>query len=130
MFAVNRFSMNKGTGIESGKWQFHPFMFADSLFGRATVEYSVRFGPVRSSKLVMIPGVTDPQIVDFSITDPQIVDAVITELVVVDDDGRDLEWINSPDETMQSIMNDMRQSVFLAFREQRREVLDFEMGLL
>ena len=127
MFAVNRFEMNKGTGIESGKWQFHPFMFADSLFGRATVEYSVRFGPVRSSKIfdntgqiVMIPGTPDPQITD----------AVITELVVVDDDGRDLEWINSPDETMQEIMHDLRQSVFLAFREQRREVLDFEMGLL
>lgn len=116
--------MNKGTGIESGKWQFHPFMFADSLFGRATVEYSVRFGPVRSSKIfdntgqiVMVPGTPDPQITD----------AVITELVVVDDDGKDLEIININEN---EIINDLWHSVFLAFRDQRREVLDFEMGLL
>ena len=102
MFCVNRFEMNKGTGVESGKWVFNPFMFADALFGRATVGYDVRFNRV-----------------------PTIESVHITELVIVDDDGNDLD-MELPD----GVLHDLRMCVFTAFREQRVSVLDFEMGLL
>ena len=38
-FAVDRNNMNRGTGERSGVWIFEEFMFADSVFGRAVVEY-------------------------------------------------------------------------------------------
>jgi len=38
-FAVNRMLMNHGVGTGLGVWEYEQFMFGDSTFGRATVEY-------------------------------------------------------------------------------------------
>lgn len=72
-FAVNRMLMNHGVGTGPGVWEYEQFMFGDSTFGRATVEYKHK--RLYSEEL-------GPEDI--------LVDQKVTRLVVFTDDGDEI----------------------------------------
>lgn len=102
-FAINRKLMNNGTGDQSGSWTFEEFMFADSVFGRATVLYDPVMVKETGEFVFLCRRVDD--------------------LVVFDDDGNEVSI--SPD-----LRHELEQVVLEAFENDIECVETFEAGEL
>ena len=102
-FPVNRKLMNHGTGDQSGQWSFEEFMFADSVFGKATVEY-------------------DPVLLK-DIDEMAFLCRRVKELVVFDDDGNEVPV--APDHR-----HELNKMVLEAFENDLEHVEEFETGEL
>lgn len=111
-FAVNRKDMNKGCGERSGRWVFEEFMFTDSTFGSAAVEYEWHFTPPhKTDDELFAPGMNRG---DFEVFNP-----VVKDIVVFDDDGNSIPLNAQAIEECQKIVLD-------AFSMIHRDVQDFE----
>lgn len=128
-FAENRNAMNKGCGESSGVWVFEEFMFADSVFGRAVVEYDAVAVRMKSEDREMRSLMSLPYEIQISA-------AKVKEIEVFNDDG-DCCWRlsgveNLPIPTTSDNILRIRlvQDVLAAFRAVVDEVLNFEMGML
>lgn len=102
-FAVNRKLMNHGAGDTSGQWSFDEFMFADSVFGKATVEYDPVLVKETGEMVFLIRRVT--------------------ELVVFDDDGNEVPV--DPNHR-----HELNRMVLDAFDNDIAHVEEFESGEL
>lgn len=114
-FAVNRFAMNKGTGIRPGVWFFEEFMFSDSVFGKATVKY-----------LCDARKLTKAEIAEGDRSKPyelEISEPLVVGLEVFDDDGNSVPMTAAAAELCKAEVLD-------AFAAAEDRVLEFEMGLL
>jgi len=114
-FAVNRFNVNKGTGLKPGFWYFEEFYFADSVFGTATVSYDCRCRRLHGS-----------EVAEGDLGKPyelEIVDPGVLELKVFDDDGNEIT-ISDDDRIV------LNKVVLDAFKEREHSVMEFEIGLL
>lgn len=114
-FAVNRFNVNKGTGLKPGLWNFEEFMFQDSVFGMATVKYVCESRKLNRSEIAE-GDCSRPY--ELEISDPTVV-----ELKVFDDDGDEIPLSEQTREKL-------GMSVLDAFAAIGEEVIDFERGLL
>ncbi|TXH50307.1 MAG: hypothetical protein E6Q97_20770 [Desulfurellales bacterium] len=121
-FAENRKLMNKGTGESSGVWLFEEFMFADSVFGRAVVEYDAIAKRIPSADREVRAFFSTPYEIEIS-------DATVAKWTVFDDDGNAvLEHFNCG---INKIDRDAIETQILeAFKDVEDEVKNFEMGLL
>lgn len=106
-FAVSRFEVNKGRGVSPGVWKFEEFMFFDSVFGHATVEYDAQ--AVRRNE-------TEWRI--------DLVGPIVKQVVVYNDDGVVIRDI--PDAEQQ----ELREIVIRAFEDVQDAVMEFERGNL
>lgn len=123
-FAVDRKNMNRGTGEKSGVWIFEEFMFADSVFGRAVVEYDATAVRVKNEDREVRALMSAPYEI-------QISGAKVTLLEVHDDDGNVVWSMNVPDpEGMIFPVPMMIQMPLDAFAAVESEVKNFEMGIL
>ncbi len=121
-FAENRKTMNRGTGESSGVWVFEEFMFADSVFGRAVVEYDATAVRMKREDREERALLSPPY-------EMQISDARVTKWTVFDDDG------NAVMEHFNCGMNpidraSIENQILEAFKSIEDEVRNFEMGLL
>lgn len=126
-FAVDRNNMNRGTGERSGVWIFEEFMFADSVFGRAVVEYDATAVRVKNEDREVRSLMSSPY-------EMKISGAKVTIAEVFNDDGV-VVWSlamikNSPHEEVLEAANVAIRSVLDAFAAVESEVISFEMGLL
>lgn len=101
-FAVNRMLMNHGVGTGPGVWEYEQFMFGDSTFGRATVEY--RHRRLHSEEL----GPEDILIAPFK----------VTALTVFTDDGDEIPLT-------QEAWSELSIIVLEAFEDDENHVLEY-----
>lgn len=127
-FAVDRNNMNRGTGERSGVWIFEEFMFADSVFGRAVVEYDATAVRVKNEDREVRALIAPP------LYDMQISGAKVTLAEVYNDDGAVVWSIamvkNAEHPQVQHARDESIQMVLDAFAAVQSEVIDFEMGLM
>jgi len=126
-FAVDRNSMNRGTGERSGVWIFEEFMFADSVFGRAVVEYDATAVRVKNEDREVMSLMSAPY-------EMQISGAKVTLAEVYNDDGA-VVWSlamvkNAEHPQVQQARDEAIKIVLDAFAAVHSEVIDFEMGLM
>lgn len=127
-FAVDRNSMNRGTGEKSGVWIFEEFMFADSVFGRVVVEYDATAVRVKNEDREVRALIAPP------LYDMQISGANVTIAEAYDDDGNTV-WslamvANAKSEQVQKWRDEAVQVILDAFAVVQSDVIDFEMGLM
>ena len=129
-FAVDRNSMNRGTGEKSGVWIFEEFMFADSVFGRAVVEYDATAVRVKNEDREVRALMSAPY--EIAISDPR-----ITILEIHNDDGECIWSLNEFNEKNPDLkdvadlqLKNELQAVLDAFAAVESDVISFEMGLL
>lgn len=113
-FAVNRKDANKGTGLKSGTWFFEEFYFADSMFGSAIVNYTVRWRTLQKSEIAEGDTGKPYQV--------EIVDPVVASLSVLDDNG-DKIALDANDEMV------LGKIVLDAFDGRVDAVVEHEMGM-
>lgn len=129
-FAVDRKNMNRGSGEKSGVWIFEEFMFADSVFGRAVVEYDVTAVRVKNEDREVRALMSAPY--EIAISDPR-----VAILEIHNDDGEcvwSLNEFNEKNPDLKDIadlqLKNERQAVLDAFAAVESDVISFEMGLL
>jgi len=114
-FAVNRKEMNRGCGERSGRWTFEEFMFTESTFGSAVVEYEFLWTPPhRADDALFAPGMNFGTFEVFS--------PVVKEIVVFDDDGNSIPLTPAAEEECRKIVLD-------AFEMIHGDVQEFEGDL-
>ena len=116
MFAVNRKVAAVGCGHRSGLWKFEEFMFTDGVLGEAVVEYYAKWHRPHPADDAILPRGQNRG-------EMEIDDAKIVSLSVFNDDSEAMEL--SEDDKLAC-----RKMVLQRFEEIKREVQDFEMGLL
>ncbi len=114
-FSAARKSVNKGTGLKSGSWLFEEFLFAESVFGMAVVEYVCNNRHLRKAEIAE-GDLGKP--FELEITEPR-----IRLLEVHDDDGNN---VLIPDDERKVL----EAMVLERFKEIEEDVLDEEMGIL
>ncbi len=114
-FSAARKSVNKGTGMKSGVWHFEEFMFAESVFGMAIVEYVCKNRHLRKAEIAE-GDCSKPY--ELEITEPR-----IRLLEVHDDNGNNVLIPDDERKTLEAM-------VLERFKEIEEDVLDFEMGIL
>lgn len=131
-FAVDRNNMNRGTGERSGVWIFEEFMFADSVFGRAVVEYDANAVRVKSEDREVRALMSAPY-------EMQISGAKVTFFEVFNDDGDVVASVTFTDSlvlvcpsllSLETAVQMFVDSILSAFAAVESEVISFEMGLL
>lgn len=118
MFAEKRKSQNSGCGDGSGRWLFEEFMFADSVFGRAVVEYGFSSHPIARCDRTLHGPVFEPEIHD---------DETVVLLEVHNDDGNVIATKDTLPLTEWLKLNAM---VLEAFRADESAVIEYEGSLL
>ncbi len=126
-FAVDRNSMNRGTGKKSGVWVFEEFMFADSVFGRAVVEYDATAVRVKNEDREVRALMSSPYEI-------QISGAKVTLAEAYDDNGNTV-WslamvANAKSEQVQQWRDEAVKMILSAFADVQSDVVSHEMGLL
>lgn len=131
-FAVDRNNMNRGTGERSGVWIFEEFMFADSVFGRAVVEYDANAIRVKNEDREVGALMSAPY-------EMKISGAKVTFFEIFNDDGEQVCSATFTDSLILvcpstlSLNGDIQtfvDSILSAFAAVESEVISFEMGLL
>lgn len=113
LFAVNRKTQNRGCGDGSGRWLFEEFMFNDSSFGKAAVEYGFSSHPIPPADRTLHGPIFEPEIHD---------GAEVVECVVFDDDGNEIT-VSAED------LDVLKKFVLEAFEDDKDNVIEFEGSL-
>lgn len=104
---INRIDKYRGRGVSSGVWEWDELPLCDSVFGNATVHYTVECRrPVKDEGYEI--GIYAPKVM---------------ECAVCDDDGVQIPLTPEDHEKLKA-------SVLDAFKTIESYVLDFEYGLL
>lgn len=131
-FAVNRKDMNRGTGEKSGVWVFEEFMFADSVFGRAVVEYDATAVRVKNEDRETRSLMSAPY-------EMRISGAKVTFFEIFNDNGDVVASVTFTDSIILICPSLMRlradvqlfvDQILSAFAAVESDVISFEMGLL